>query len=421
MTESPRTKKRILFVHQNFPGQFPHIAAAAIKAGHKVAAIGGPSAKGMPGVDLRRWALKRGTTPGIFDAATRAEADLMRAHAAADQAARLKADGFIPDVIIGHPGWGETIHLSEIFPGVPQILFGEFFYRSHGADVNFDPEFETSTTAGDMRVHAKNLGLSLAYAMADVIVCPTPFQASHFPPAFQPRIRVFHEGVDFTRAKRRDGAKLKLPGGRVLDGSRPVITFINRNFERLRGFHIFMRALPEFLAARPDAEVVLIGTDAARGYGGELPNGETWKGRMLREVGDRLDMDRVHFTGALPHADMIAAMSISWAHVYYTYPFILSWSLTEAMACECLILGSDTAPVRDAITDGQNGVLNDFFDVPALTRAMLAACERPDDFAAMRKAARVTALETFDREAVGVPRWMALIDEVLNRQGPGLQ
>jgi glycosyltransferase involved in cell wall biosynthesis len=421
MTESPRTKKRILFVHQNFPGQFPHIAAAALKAGHKVAAIGGPSAKGTPGVDLRRWAISRGSTPGIFDAATRAEADLMRAHAAAEQAMRLKADGFVPDVIIGHPGWGETIHLSEIFPGVPQILFGEFFYRSHGADVNFDTEFETSTPVADMRVHAKNLGLSLAYAMADVIVCPTPFQASHFPAAFQPRIRVFHEGVDFTRAKRRAGARLKLPGGRVLDGSRPVITFINRNFERLRGFHVFMRALPEFLAARPDAEVVLIGTDAARGYGGVLPDGETWKGRMLKEVGDRLDMDRVHFTGALPHADMIAAMSISWAHVYYTYPFILSWSLTEAMACECLILGSDTAPVRDAITDGQNGVLNDFFDVPALTQAMLDACERPGDFDAMRKAARVTALETFDREAVGVPRWMALIDEVLSGRSAGPQ
>lgn len=415
MTEASRTKKRILFIHQNFPGQFPHIVQAALKAEHKIAAIGSQTAKGTPGVDLRRWTLQRGTTKDIFDPATRAEADLLRAQAAAEQAYRLKADGFLPDLIVGHPGWGETIHMSEVFPDVPQILFGEFFYRSHGADVNFDAEFETSTPAADMRVHAKNVGLSLAYAMADIIVCPTAFQASHFPTVFQPNIRVVHEGVDFTRAARRPNATFRLPGGRVLDGTRPVITFVNRNFERLRGFHIFMRALPEFLGARPDAEVLLIGTDGARGYGGGLPNGETWKERMMKEVGPRIDESRVHFTGPLPHAEMISALSISWAHIYYTYPFILSWSLTEAMACECLILGSDTAPVRDAVTSGYNGVLNDFFDVSALTNAMVEACEQPEKFQAMRRLARETALAKFDRETVGVPAWMALIDEVLDR------
>lgn len=413
MTKATPSKKRILFVHQNFPGQFPHIAAAAANAGYKLAAIGGPTAKGQPSVDLRRWKLARGTTAGIFDPATRAEADLMRAQAAAEQAAQLKADGFIPDLIIGHPGWGETLHLGEVFPGVPQILFGEFFYRTSGADVNFDMEFETRTLLADMRVNAKNLGLSLAYATADVIVCPTAFQASHFPPVFRSNIRVFHEGVDFRRAARKPQARLRLKSGKVLDGSRPVITFINRNFERLRGFHIFMRALPDFLEACPDAEVLLIGMDNGRGYGGALASGKTWKEHMLAEVGNRVDTDRVHFTGSLPHEDMIAALSISWAHVYYTYPFILSWSLTEAMACECLILASDTGPVRDAITSGQNGILNDFFDVKALSEAMRAACDRPGDFLAMRKAARVTALETFDRETVGVPAWMALIDELL--------
>lgn len=419
MTQSSRQKKRILFVHQNFPGQFPHIAEAAMKAGHKLAAIGGPTAKGIPGVDLRRWVLNRGSTPGIFDPATRAEADLMRAQAAGEQALRLKADGFVPDLIIGHPGWGETLHMSEVFPGVPQMLFGEFFYRSHGADVNFDPEFETSTALADWRVHAKNLGLSLAYAMADVIVCPTEFQASQFPPAFRDRIQVVHEGVDFSRARRRPGARLKLPDGRVLDGSRPVITFINRTYERLRGFHIFMRALPGLLEACPDAEVVIIGRDGTGGYGGSLKGGQSWKARMLAELGDRLDLTRVHFTGPLAHADMIDALSISWAHVYYTYPFVLSWSLTEAMACECLILGSDTGPVRDAVTAGETGILNDFFDVPALTRAMITACREPETFVQMRRQARESALSRFDRETVGVPNWMRLIEDRLGPAGTG--
>jgi len=405
--------KRILFVHQNFPGQFPHIAAAALARGYKVAAIAGQSAKGVPGVDLRRWKLSRGTTNGLFDPATRAEADLLRGCAAAEVASALKRDGFIPDLIVGHPGWGEMLMLGEVFRGVPQIAFGEFYYLTRGGDVNFDKEFETATLESDMRVYAKNMGLTLSYAAAHTIVCPTPFQASTFPEALRPRILTLHEGIDVGRAFRKPAARLKLPGGKVLDGSRPVITFINRNFERLRGFHIFMRALPAFLEQRPDAEVVLIGTDADKGYGGALPNGQTWKQKMLAEVGDRLDMSRVHFTGALPHAEMIAALSISWAHVYYTYPFVLSWSLVEAMACECLILGSDTGPVRDAITPGVNGLLNDFFDVEALTRDMVRACETPEAFQTMRRQARDTAMALFDRETVGVPGWMAIFEDTI--------
>jgi glycosyltransferase involved in cell wall biosynthesis len=408
-------KKKILFIHQNFPGQFPHIADALLARGDEVTVIGGETAKERRGIRVHRWKLKRGSTSGIFDPATRAEADLLRAQAAAEVAWRLKGAGFTPDLIIGHPGWGETLHMSEVFPGVPQISFGEFFYKSHGADVNFDTEFEISTPVADMRVHAKNLSMALAYSEAEVIVCPTPYQASTLPIGLQSRIRIIHEGVDISNASRKAGATFTLANGQVLDGSTPVITFINRNFERLRGFHVFMRALPAFLERCPNAQVLLIGRDSGKGYGAGLPDGKTWKGLMLDELGHRLDLDRLHFTGPVAHADMISALSISWGHVYYTYPFVLSWSLVEAMACECLILGSDTAPVRDAVTNGVNGVLNDFFDVAALSEAMAQACERPDDFAKLRPAARETALGLFDRETVGVPAWMDLIDEVLAR------
>jgi len=412
------TAKRILFVHQNFPGQFLHIARAALEKGYKIAAIGGPSAKGQPGIDVRRWKYSRGSTPDIFDPATRAEADLIRGYAAAEVAAGLKADGFMPDLIVGHPGWGETLQLNEVFPGVPQIHFAEYYYRSHGADVGFDPEFEQMTLESGMRVNAKNIGLSMAYGQADMIVVPTPFQASGFPPAFRHHMRVVHEGVDMSRATRRTSPRLKMPNGKVLDGTTPVITFINRDFERLRGFHIFMRALPAFMERRPDAHVIVVGTDGPGGYGGKLTGGQTWRGKMLAEVGDRMDVARIHFTGPLAHGDMIAALSMSWGHVYYTYPFVLSWSLVEAMACECLILGSDTGPVRDAITPGVNGILNDFFDVGALSAAMVRACETPERFTDLRSAARVTALATYDRETVGVPAWMALIEEVLARPRP---
>ena len=403
--------RRILFVHQNFPGQFPHIADALVARGDKVVAIGGPTAKERPGIGLIRWNNKRGTTPGIFDPATRAEADLIRAAAAATAAVELRKRGFVPDVIIGHPGWGETLHLKDIFPEARLIVFGEFYYRQFGGDVNFDREFETPTLEGAMRTNGKNATQSLAYVIADQIVSPTAFQASTFPSIFQPRIKILHEGIDLSRARAKREARVELPDGRMLDRSTPVITFINRNFERLRGFHIFMRALPAFLDAVPEAQVIAIGSDGA-GYGGQRKDGKTWREAMCAELGARLERNRVHFVGAVPHQKMIDILSIGAAHVYYTYPFTLSWSLVEAMACECLILGSDTAPVRDAVTPEEDGVLLDFFDVDALSRAMIDAVRHPERYAAMRQRARVTALSHFDRETNGVPGWLAMIDDV---------
>ena len=404
--------RRILFVHQNFPGQFPHIADALIARGDKVAAIGGSTAKERAGVTLVRWTNQRGTTKGIFEAATRAEADLIRARAAAAAAVELRKKGFVPDVIIGHPGWGETLHMKDIFPEARLILFGEFYYRQFGGDVNFDREFETPTLEGAMRTNGKNATQSLAYVMAEQIVSPTRFQASTFPAIFQPRIEVLHEGIDLSLARANPEARVELGDGRVLDRSTPVVTFINRNFERLRGFHIFMRALPAFLDAVPEAQVIAIGSDGG-GYGAKRDDGRNWRQAMFDELGSRLDRSRVHFVGHVDHAKMVDILSIGAAHVYYTYPFTLSWSLVEAMACECLVLGSDTAPVRDAIRDGENGRLLDFFDVKALSQAMIDAVRQPERYAAMRKRARETALAEFDRQTKGVPGWLEMIDAVL--------
>lgn len=404
----------ILIVHQNFPGQFPHITDALLKRGDKVAAIGGSTARPRPGVDFRRWTADRGSTNGLFAAATRAEADMIRGTAAANAAMQLKRDGFTPDVIIGHPGWGETLFLKEVWPEARLILFGEMIYRSHGGDLNFDPEFESGREdmARNFRSHAKNATQILAHAYADRIVCPTRFQASSFPPSLQHLIHVLHEGVDISHAERRKGAKFELPNGKVLDGTTPVITFVNRTFEPLRGFHIFMRALPAVLGACPDVDVLLIGGSALSGYGGASPNGKDWTSWMLDELGDRLDRSRVHFVGKVPHTQLIDAFSISWAHVYYTYPFVLSWSLVEAMATECTIIASDTAPLQDAITNDVEGVLLPFFDVPALSETLIQAVRTPEKFGGLGQAARLRALRDFDQTR-GVAGWLALVGEIL--------
>jgi glycosyltransferase involved in cell wall biosynthesis len=408
--ETALTSRGILFVHQNFPGQFPYIAAALVKRGDRVVAIGGPTARAQAGIELRRVVYARSSTPGILKAAVRAEADLIRAEAVARVAAELKLEGFEPAIIIGHSGWGETIHLKEVFPSSRLIVFGEYFYRSTGGDHNFDLEFETPSLDSAMHVNGKNATLGLACSLADTIVVPTPFQASSFPEAFRSRIVVHHEGIDLDRATRRCENGLLLPSGRKIGADTPVVTFISRTFERLRGFHIFMRAIPLVHAKVPEAEFVLMGQTHGTTYGAAPPSHSTWTSHMFSELSGRLDLGRIHFLGRVAHSQMIEALSISSAHVYYTYPFVLSWSLLEAMACECVIVGSDTAPVRDVIVSGVNGLLNDFFDVEALADCMVRALQRPEEFRGMRHRARSTATARFDRGNVGVPGWLKLID-----------
>lgn len=413
MVRAAAVGKRVLFVHNNFPGQFGFLAEALAAQGFICAAIGSQTASPMPNVPMARWRTGRGSTPGIYGPATRAEADLIRGRAAAECAIVLRDKGFSPNLVIGHPGWGETLFLEEIFPGARQILHGEFYYRASGGDVGFDPEFGEQAPDERFRVHAKNATLGLAYLSADRVVCPTRFQASVFPEPLRPLISTIHEGVDTEFIAPRPSPDFMLPDGRRLDRSTPVITFINRRFEPLRGFHIFMRALPTLLDAVPEAQVVIIGADEAGGYGRPPPEGKSWKSVALAELEGRLDLGRVHFVGRLPHDKMLDALAISAAHVYYTYPFVLSWSLLEAMASGCLIIGSDTAPLRDAIVDGESGVLLDFFDVEALSQVLISACREPSRYQSMRLAARAAVTSEYDRRTVCLPRWTSLVDEVL--------
>ena len=405
-------RTKLLFVHSNFPAQFGFVATAAAEAGAQCVAIGSRTARSVEGVEtVLRWSNKRGTTRNIFPLSVRAEADLMRGRAAAACALELKASGFAPDLIVGHPGWGETLFLREIFPAVKQILYGEFYYHSRGADVGFDLGFPVPAVDEQFRVYAKNATLALALADADRIVCPTPFQAGLFPKVFQALATVIHEGVDTDTVIRQPRARVRLPNGEVLDDAKPVITFVSRHLEPLRGFHILMRALPAVLDSLPDAQILVIGDDR-KGYGPVAPEDTTWKAQLLKELADRLDLSRVHFLGRVPHAEMLAAFSISRAHVYYSYPFVLSWSLFEAMACECMIIASDTAPLHDVIANGRNGVLVDFFDVAALSEVLIRCCRRPREFDAMRGAARTTILERFDRRRHSLPAWRRLLESL---------
>ncbi|MDB5423376.1 MAG: glycosyl transferase, group 1 [Phenylobacterium sp.] len=399
----------VLFVHNNFPAQFRDLVETLKARGVPVAAIGGSRAPGAKDVMVGRYSLPRGTTPGIFSLAVRAEADLIRGRSALDMARALKARGVDPTVIVGHPGWGETVLLDEAFPDARRILYPEFFYRGRGLDIDFDTEFFPLTDEAVLLGKAKNAIMALALTDADAIVCPTAFQASVLPAVFQPRVRIIHEGVDVEAIAPSPPQPFALPDGRTILPGTPVITHVNNQMEPLRGLHIFARALPRLMAEIPDAQVLVMGQDAERPYGGRPGDGRTW-----REVcfdGLAIDPARLHFLGKAPHDHMLAALRLSTAHVYYTYPFVLSWSLVEAMASGCYVIGSDTAPLHDAIEDGVSGRLLPFFDVDALSAAMIAACRDPGASAPLRAAARATAVAKFAR-TYGRAAWLRLLQEM---------
>lgn len=402
---------KVLFVHNNFPAQFVHLAPLMAARGDEIWAIGGQTARALPGVNLAQYKLPRGSTPGIFHTAARFESDGIRGVSAMEAAAAIAKRGFTPDVIFGHFGWGETQFLDAIWPQARSLVYAEFFTRPVGFDVGFDPEFPGVDAAGFARVRSKTASLAMGLLFADAGVSPTFFQRSSFPPELQAKIEVIHDGVDIDAACPRADATFTLPSGQVLRVGDEVVTNLNRNLEPLRGLHVFLRSLPAILNARPKAQIVIVGDEKGTTYGLSHPKGTTWQAHYLKEIEGQCDLSRVHFLGKIDRGRYLDLLAVSAAHVYLTYPFVLSWSLIEAMSAGCAIIASDTAPVREAVTHNETGVLFDFFDVAALSHHVIEALANPGAMAPLRAAARAHAVANYNvRDCL--PRMLALVDRV---------
>ncbi len=402
---------KILFVHQNFPGQFPHLAPELAKRGHDCLALTDHGNNRVSPIPVVRY--KHEPAP-VDPAATRLGRNytLMsdRGVTVARAALQMRnVQGYIPDVILGHSGWGETLFLKEVWPEARLIVYAEFYYKGRGADVGFDPEFGQPSFDQVMIAQGRAGHLGQALVHADAGVCPTEWQASTYPASIRGMLRVIHDGVDTDVIRPNPAATFTVPDGRVLRAGDEVLTFVNRNLEPYRGYHIFMRALPAILAARLNAQVVIVGGDEVS-YGAAPKDAKGWKERFLSEVRDTLDMTRVHFMGKIPYADFVSLMQVSRAHAYLTYPFVLSWSMIEAMAAGCHVVASNTAPVAEAITNGVNGTLVDFFDVAAWSAALTQALADPERYAALRAAARQTALTHYDLRRVCLPRMVEYVE-----------
>jgi glycosyltransferase involved in cell wall biosynthesis len=386
---------RILIVHQNFPGQFGHFARAwSARPGWDVRALGRDTAPGLPGFDkLLRYRLTRAVHKQQHPYLRQMEAATLHGQAAARAMLKLRDSGFVPDVILAHPGWGETLYAKDVFPESRLVHFCEWYYSAEGADLGFDPEFPL-TLDDRARIRTWNAQHALNLLQCDAAVSPTHWQCSRYPEILQPKIIVQHEGIDARNLAPDAQATFTTQNGTVLKAGDPVITYVARNLEPYRGFHVFMRALARLQKIHPQCHAVIVGADGTS-YGKKPKDATNWRAKMLRET--NIDPARTHFTGRLPRADYLRVLQISAAHVYLSYPFVLSWSLLEAMAIGAPIIASDTAPVREVIRDGENGHLVSFFAIDQIVETMLNALNNPTAQTPLRERARKDA-QRYDRE-----------------------
>lgn len=384
----------ILFLHPNFPAQFRHIATVLAKDSQNKVAFGTTREDGeLPGV--RKIIYKPHREPGnkTHHYIKNLESAVLHGQAVYNIADRLGKNGFIPDVVYGHSGWGPTMFIRDIYPDARFVCYFEWFYRSEGSDVGFDPNIRMNRDTLP-RVRMKNAAILTDLYSCDCGISPTLWQKQQFPVEFKNKIAVIHDGIDTSYFSSNQGAELHLPSINLdLRGIKEIVTYVARGMEPYRGFPQFMEAVEILQKRRPNCHAVIVGSDKVF-YGSRLSGGKTFKQYMLEKLS--LDESRIHFTGHLPYPDYLKVLQASAAHVYLTYPFVLSWSMLEAMSTGCLVIASDTAPVTEIIQDGINGLLADFFSPHQIAARVEEALDNPERVKTIRSKARKTILDNYD-------------------------
>lgn len=405
----------LLFIHQNMPGQFRHLIPALAKS-HRIVCLSRRADYLQQGVGRVVYQMPElpGGPAAVHPFLTPAEAAVRHGQQAAHACGVLARTGFRPDLIIAHPGWGESLYVREVFPDARLLHYCEWYYHPRGADTNFGPDARHDLDA-NCAILTRNAHLLLGLEACDWGMSPTEWQKRQHPSAYQAKISVAFDGIDTDAAAPDPSARFHLPNGRVLASGDEVVTYVARSLEPYRGFPSFMRALPEVLRRRPAAQVVVVGGDQP-GYGPPPPDGGSWRAGLQAEL--ELDPARVHFPGRISRADYVRLLQVSAVHVYLTVPFVLSWSMLEAMSAGCLVVGSSTPPVQEVIVDGQNGLLADFFSPEVIAERVVDALAFPARYTSIREAARWTALSRYSLTRC-LPPQMALLEAVAQGRWPG--
>lgn len=391
----------ILFIHQNFPAQFKHLAPSLKRDGHEVLAIFNRPAlyDTWQGVKLANYSISHffdRPHPWLIDFSSK----FTRAQACQQLAFTLKKQGFSPDVIIAHPGWGESLFIKDVWPNAKLALYCEFHYLPEGADVGFDPEFPTDSIMEKQRIALKNINNFLHYEIADAGISPTHWQASSFPASFRSKISVIHDGIDTNYFIPNPNVEvtLELSDSKTLKLTKKdkIMTYSARNLEPYRGFHTFMRAIPTILAGDPDVRIIIMGDDGVS-YGNPPVNHSNWKAQLIEEIEPQMNpsiWSRVHFLGRVEIQQYLKILQLSRLHVYLTYPFVLSWGLLEALSCGCETLVSDTAPLKEITNQLDSMNTFDFFKPEELAdRALRVISQAPTSTNSQR--ARKLILEQY--------------------------
>jgi len=404
---------KILLVHNNFPGQFKYLIHRLLaELSNEVVVFTMNDFQGGERLKVVRYQAAKGTSRDVHPWVADIETKVIRGEAAFLAACQLRDSGFVPDVIFAHPGWGESLFLKDVWPLSKLLIYCEFHYSPEGRDVGFDPEFPIKKDSTACRIRMKNVNNLMHFDMADGGISPTNWQRSTFPEPFRSKIEVVHDGVDTELLKPDPKAALRI-NDQEISAKQEVITFVNRNLEPYRGYHIFMRALPALMKLRPKAKFLIVGGNGVS-YGAAAPEGKTWKQVFLDEVKEDLDLSRAYFLGNISHNHFIKLLQLSTVHVYLTYPFVLSWSLLEAMSCGCAIVASDTEPVREVIEHGKTGMLVPFFDAERLARQVADLADDSSLRKKLSKAARRFARDNYDLETVCLPR----LEQIVYRYAP---
>lgn len=406
---------RVLFLHPNFPAQFRHLATILGRDPNNEVVFGTKNERPewkIPGVRKAVFTPSRDPRPETHHYVRPLESAVLHGQAVFRIAEKLKSNGFVPDLVYGHSGWGPTLFMKDAFPNTPLMCYFEWFYWSKNSDADFDPA--EPLNADDMaRIRVKNAPILMDLYGCDWGLSPTQWQKSRFPNEFQSKISIMHDGVDTEYFKPNPGAKLVLPN-LDLSGVDEIVTYVSRGMEPYRGFPEFIESLAYLQEKRPNCHVVVVASERVC-YGRSLPEGKSYKQHMLEKV--PLDLSRVHFVGTLPYNLYLKVLQVSDVHVYLTRPFVLSWSMIEAMSTGCVVLGSATAPVEEVIRDGENGLLADFFSPKQIADRVNEVFESSDRMAQLRANARQTVLERYSHAQL-LPRHLQLMREVANGNFP---
>jgi len=407
----------ILFIHQNFPGQFRHLAPALTKQGHEVWALTMQEniANDWNDVKVIKYKALRSSSKDIHPWLVDFETKVIRGESVYKTALKLKQNGFSPDAVISHIGWGEALFVKKVWPTTKLASYCEYYYQEEGADYNFDPEFKVNDNSDVCRLHLKNLNNDFMMKDVDAAISPTKWQADTYPKFFRNKIRVIHDGIDTKIVAPDDNIKIKISNGITLTKNNEVITFVTRNLEPTRGFHIFARALPEILVQKPNVNILIVG-DTKPGYGPLPEDGSNWRDKFVAEIKQQITDSgwaRVHFLGHVEYKDYLAILQISSVHVYLTYPFVLSWSLLEAMSVGCTIVASNTKPVQEVIQHNETGILIDFFNHHELA---IQVCELLDKLSERKRLganARAFVNQHFDLQSACLPAQLEWVEKLL--------